>query len=235
MILQQLLSYVRRACDDYDMISPGDRVAMAVSGGKDSLAALMALAALRNFYPKPFTLEAITVHLGFENFDTAPVAKLCAELDVPYAVVETDIARVVFEERAEKNPCSLCAKLRKGALNNHAVRDGCTRVAYGHNRDDLIHTFFLSLCYEGRLHTLEPVTHLSRAGLYSIRPLMYVPEQDIIGFARRYALPVIKSACPADGNTKRAEIRSLTMRLRQDYDHFDAKVFTAIESLIRGN
>lgn len=224
-----MLSYVRRACEDYEMIGSGDHIAVAVSGGKDSLATLMALAEMRRFYPKPYTLEAITVDLGFAGFDLSPVARFCEQIDVPYTVVASDIGKVIFEERAEKNPCSLCAKLRKGALNGAAVQHGCTRVAYGHNRDDVIHTFFLSLLYEGRLHTLEPVSYLDRSGLYCIRPLMYVPERDVIGLVRRYKLPVAKSPCPVDGKTKRTEINQLTGELRKRYDHFDAKVFNAIE------
>ena len=232
MNLQQLLSYIRRACDDYQMIKPNDTIAAAISGGKDSLAMLAGLAALRRFYPHPFSLVAITVDLGFPGFDLAPIAEFCEAIEVPYTVARTDIAQVVFDERKEKNPCSLCAKMRKGALNNAAIDLGCTRVAYGHNKDDVIHTFFMSLLYEGRLHALEPVTWLDRIGLYSIRPLMYVPEPDVVGFARREALPVLKSPCPADGSTKRAETAALVKSLRERYNHFDAKVFTAISDTL---
>jgi tRNA(Ile)-lysidine synthase TilS/MesJ len=229
MNLQQLLSYTRRACEDYSMIAPGDHIVAAVSGGKDSLAMLTALAAMRRFYPKPYTLSAITVHPGFDNFDLSPVAAYCEKLDVPYTVLKTDIGNVVFNERAEKNPCSLCAKMRKGALNDEAIRTGAARVAYGHNRDDIIHTFFMSLFLEGRLNTPMPVTYLDRTGLYSIRPIFLVPESDIISFAKRESLPVVKSPCPADGNTAREEIKPLIAGLRKQYDNVETKIFNALQ------
>ena len=217
------------------MVAPGDNIAAAVSGGKDSLAALTALAALRRFYPKKFTLAAITVDLGLPGFDVSAVAEFCAGLNVPYSVVKTDIGPVVFEERKEKNPCSLCAKMRKGALNNEALRMGCNRVAYGHNRDDFLNTFLLSLFYEGRLNTLEPVTWLDRSGLYAIRPLVYVTERETAGFAKHENLPVVKSPCPADGHTKRAETAALLAELRKRHDHLDAKLFTAVSGLFPRN
>jgi tRNA(Ile)-lysidine synthase TilS/MesJ len=229
MKLQQLLSYARRACDDYSMIEAGDHIVAAVSGGKDSLAMLTVLAAMRRFYPKPYTLSAVTVHPGFDNFGLSPVAAYCEGLDVPYTVLQTDIGNVVFNERAEKNPCSLCAKMRKGALNDEAKRIGASRVAYGHNRDDIIHTFFMSLFLEGRLHTPSPVTYLDRTGLYSIRPIFLIPESDIISFAKREGLPVVKSPCPADGNTAREEIKPLIAQLRKRYDNVETKIFNALK------
>ncbi|MDR1664614.1 MAG: tRNA 2-thiocytidine biosynthesis TtcA family protein [Clostridiales bacterium] len=235
MNLQQILSHVRRACEDYRMIPPGEKIAVAVSGGKDSLTLLAALAAMRRFYPNAYTLEAITVDLGFSEFDTAGIEAYCAEISVPYTVLRTDIGRVIFEERREPNPCSLCAKMRKGALNAEALRRGVTRIAYGHNRDDIIHTFFMSLFYEGRLHAPEPVTFLDRTGLYAIRPLIYVPEKDVIGFTKRAGLPVVKSPCPADGNTRREEMRRFTAEMRGKYQSFDAKMFTAVSKLYIAN
>jgi len=229
MTLQHLLSYMRRACDDYHMIAPGDKIAVGVSGGKDSLTTLAGMAAMRRFHQSSYTLTAITVDLGFPGFDTAPVREYCDKLEVPYTVVPTDIADIVFNIRKENNPCALCAKMRKGALNDAAIRSGVTKVAYGHNRDDLIHTFFLSLFYEGRMHTCEPVTYLSRTNLHCIRPLMYVPETDVIGFVKKYGLPVTKSPCPVDGSTKREEIKQMVHSMRLAYDHFDEKVFGAIK------
>jgi tRNA(Ile)-lysidine synthase TilS/MesJ len=229
MNLQKLLSYMRRACDDHGMIKSGDTVVAAISGGKDSLTMLAGLAALRRFYPNPYTLRAVTVDLGFDAaFDTGPVADWCEALGVPYTVLRTNIACVVFKERQEKNPCSLCVKMRKGALNNEALRIGAARVAYGHNKDDIIHTFFMSLFLEGRLHKIQPVTYLDRTDLYAIRPMMLVSEREVIGFAKREKLPVIKSPCPVDGYTKRAEIKELTETLRKQYSHWDAKVFNAL-------
>jgi tRNA(Ile)-lysidine synthase TilS/MesJ len=229
MNLQQLLSYSRRACEDYSMINAGDHIVAAVSGGKDSLAMLASLAAMRRFYPKPFTLSAVTVHPGFDNFDLSSVSHYCDSINVPYTVLQTDIGNVVFNERAEKNPCSLCAKMRKGALNDEALRIGATRVAYGHNKDDIIHTFFMSLFLEGRLHTPAPVTFLSRTGLYAIRPIFLVPESDIIGFVKSEKLPVVKSPCPADGNTAREEMKPFIAELRKKYSNVETKIFNALQ------
>lgn len=225
---QKLLSYTRRACDEYGMIRHGDRIAVAVSGGKDSLAMLVALSSLRRFYPNPFSLEAIMVSLGFPGFDPSPVADMCAELGVPFHLVETDIGAVVFDVRKEKNPCALCSNLRKGALNAEALRLGCDTVALGHNRDDICQSFFMSLFYEGRVHTCAPVTYLDRTGLHTIRPLMFAPEDEIADFASQRGLPVLKSPCPADGRTKREFVKRFMGEQEKAFDHFSDKVFTAI-------
>ena len=225
---QRLLSYVRRAVDDYGMIRSGDRIAVGVSGGKDSLCLLVALAGLRRFYPQRFDLCAVTVSLGLPGTDFSAVADLCRELDVPYQVVETDIGTIIFDDRKEKNPCSLCSKMRKGALNEKALALGCNKIALGHNQNDVTETFFMSLLYEGRLNCFAPVTFLDRTGLTSIRPLMYVPEEEARGFARRTALPVVKNPCPANGNTKRQEVKELLAQLKQKYPHIQEKTFTAV-------
>ena len=196
MNLQKLLSFVRQATDEYEMINEGDKIAVGISGGKDSLALLIALSHMKRFYPKKFEVEAITVDLGLPNTDFSPVEKLCADLDVVYTIVKTDIGRVIFDERKEKNPCSLCSKLRKGALNDEAVRRNCNKIALGHNRDDVIETFFMSLFYEGRINTFSPITYLDRKKIYSIRPLMYAPEQDIISFVEQNEITIVKSPCP---------------------------------------
>lgn len=229
MKLQRLLSYVRRAVDDYNMISPGDKIAVGISGGKDSMCTLVALSHLRRFYPNKFDIEAITVSLGLPGSDYSAVKKLCDELGVNYTVVETEIGKIIFDERREKNPCSLCAKMRKGALNNEADRLGCNKIALGHNRDDVIETFFMSLFFEGRINTFAPVSFLERKKLYSIRPLMYVPEYEAKSFVRQSGIETVKSPCPADGNTKRQEIRDLIKTLSKDYDNLNAKVFGAIQ------
>ena len=229
MKLQKLLSYTRCAVEDYNMIERGDRIAIGISGGKDSLAMLIALKNLQRFYPKRFELEAISVSLGFEGMDFSPVRKLCDELEVNYTVVETDISEIIFELRKEKNPCALCAKLRKGALNNKVEELGCNKIALGHNRDDVIETLFMSLFHEGRLNCFAPVTFLDRKKITSIRRLIYVPEMEIKGFARKYELPVVKNKCPADGNTKREEIKGMIVEYRKKFDHFDEKVFGAIQ------
>lgn len=235
MKLQRLLSYVRRAVDDYNMIEEGDKIAVGISGGKDSLCTLIALAHLRRFYPKKFELVGITVSLGFEGTDYSPVKKLCDELNVEYYVVNTDIGQIIFDERKEKNPCSLCAKMRKGALNDEADRLGCNKIALGHNKDDVVETFFMSLFFEGRINTFAPVSFLDRMKLYSIRPLMYVPEYEARSFINQGGYTLVENPCPADGETKRQEIRDLIKVLSKDYENLSGKVFGAIQrSAIKG-
>ena len=201
MKLQQLLSYTRKAVDDYQMIEEGDKIAIGVSGGKDSLTLLYALKGLQRFYPKHFELTAVTVNLGFEGFDLTAVKQLCEELEVPYHVIDTEIEDIIFRVRKEAHPCSLCAKMRKGALNTAVKELGCNKVAYAHHRDDIIETMMLSLLFEGRFYTFSPKTFLDRMQLTVIRPMMYVPEVDVIGFRNKYQLPVAKNPCPADGAT----------------------------------
>ena len=182
MKLQQLLSFTRKAVDEYQMIQEGDHIAVGISGGKDSLTLLYALHGLKRFYPNKFELSAITVDLGYEEFDLNPVHELCQELGVPYKVVKTDIAHILFEERKESNPCSLCAKMRKGALNDAVKEMGCNKVAYAHHKDDIIETMLLSLIFEGRFHSFSPRTYLDRMDLTVIRPMMFVDEMDVFGF-----------------------------------------------------
>ncbi|MCM1027490.1 MAG: tRNA 2-thiocytidine(32) synthetase TtcA [Roseburia sp.] len=228
MKLQQVLSYVRRAVDDYSMIEAGDRIAVGISGGKDSLTLLYALNALKQFYPKSFEIHAVTVDLGFDNLNLDEISALCETMEVPYTIVKTDIAQIVFQERQETNPCSLCAKMRKGALNQ-AIRDaGCNKVAYAHHKDDVVETMLMSLIFEGRFHTFSPVTYLDRTGLTVIRPLMYVNEADVIGFVNKYRVPVVKSPCPADGHTKREYVKELLRGLNRDNPGVRERMFTAI-------
>lgn len=229
MKLQKLLSYVRKAVEDYKMIDEGDRIAVGISGGKDSLSLLVALKALQRFYPKKFEIEAISVSLGFEGMDFSPVQELCDKIGVRYTVVETDIGEIIFNARKEKNPCSLCAKMRKGALNDMVEKLNCNKIALGHNRDDIIETFFMSLFYEGRIHTFCPVTYLDRKKIKSIRPLMYVPEKDIKSFVKSEGIVVVKSKCPADGNTRREDTKNFVKEQLKKYDHFEEKVFGAIK------
>lgn len=229
MKLQKLLSYVRRAVSDYDMIDDNDRIAVGISGGKDSLSLLIALSELRRFYPKKFEVEAVSVSVGFEGMDFSPVQELCDKLNIRYTIVETDIAQVVFENRKEKNPCSLCAKMRKGALNDAAVNLGCNKIALGHNRDDIIETFFMSLFYEARIHTFAPVTYLDRKKVHSIRPLMYVPENHIRTFVENEGVLVVKSTCPVDGNTRREDTKKFVKEQCEKYDHFEEKIFGAVK------
>ncbi len=228
MKLQQLLSYTRRAVDDYHMIQEGDRIAVGVSGGKDSLTLLYALHGLRRFYPASFELEAITVDLGFPDFCLDPVKSLCREMEIPYTVVDTDIYQVVFEVRKEANPCALCAKMRKGALNQAIKERGCNKVAYAHHKDDVVETMLLSLIFEGRFHSFAPVTYLDRMDLTVIRPLMYVDEADVVGFRNKYSLPVCKSPCPADGHTKREYAKNLLRQLNQENPGAKERMFRSV-------
>ncbi len=235
MKLQKLYSYVRRAVDDYNMIENGDRIAIGISGGKDSLTLLYALEGLRHFYPASFEIVAVTIDPGFDNFNLDAVQALCDKLGVEYHIIKTDIAKIVFDERKEKNPCSLCSKMRKGAINEAISSLGCNKVAYAHHRDDVVETMLLSLMYEGRFHCFAPVTFLDRMHVTVIRPLIYVHEADIIGFVRRYDVPVVTSPCPADGNTKREYAHNLLKELIKDNPGVKNRMFTAItESNING-
>ena len=230
MTLQKVMSQVRRALDDYHMITDNDRIAVGISGGKDSLTLLLALHGLMRFYPKPFTLHAVTVDLGFDNLDLDKIQELCNKIEIPYTIVKTQIAEIVFEGHREENPCSLCAKLRKGAFNNAIKKEGCNKIAYAHHRDDMIATMFLSLLYEGRFQALEPVTYLEKSGLTLIRPLLYMRESDVVGFTNKAALPVVKSPCPADGKTRRKYVEELLRRIDRDTPGAKNRIFTAIEN-----
>jgi tRNA(Ile)-lysidine synthase TilS/MesJ len=235
MKLQKLLSYTRKAVDAYHMIQPNDIIAVGISGGKDSLALLYALKGLQRFYPNPFTIEAITVDLGFGGFDLSPIVELCQTLDVHYTIVNTEISDVVFNERKEKSPCSLCAKMRKGALIDKAKELSCNKLALGHHKEDIIETMFLSLFYEGRFHTFSPVTYLDRMDITSIRPLMYVPEREIVTFIKDSNIPVVKNPCPEDGYTKREYMKDLIKQLSSEHPGLKDRLFKAIEdSTIKG-
>lgn len=231
MELQRLLSLTRQAVDEYGMIEEGDRIAIGISGGKDSLTLLYALNSLKNFYPNKFEIEAVSVDVGF-GMDFTPVKKLCDELRVNYTIVSTEIKTIVFDKRKESNPCSLCAKLRKGALNEEIKRLGCNKVAYAHHKDDVVDTFMMSLFYEGRIQTLEPVTFLDGADITLIRPLIFVREAEINGFKNKYNLPVVKNLCPADGYTKRQYIDDLLSRENKENPGIKDRIFTAVKKEI---
>lgn len=227
--MKRLLSYTRRAIDDYSMIEDGDKIAVGVSAGKDSLTLLCAMAYLRIFYPKKFELIAITIDMGFNQpIDFGPIKELCAQLDVPYYIIPTEISKIIFDVRKESNPCSLCAKMRRGALHSAAKELGCTSVALGHHFDDVVETFMLNLFYEGRLGCFSPVTYLSRVGIKLIRPMIYMPEKDVKEFSRKNNLPVIKSPCPADGNTQREEMKKLLTSLERENRGLRYRIFGAL-------
>lgn len=235
MKLQQVLSRVRKAVDDYHMIEEGDKIAIGISGGKDSLCLLYALQSLQHFYPKKFSLVAVTVDLGFDNLNLEKIKELCESLRVEYEIIKTEISKIVFDDRKESNPCSLCAKMRKGALNEVMKRHGCNKIAYAHHKDDVVETMLLSLLYEGRFHTFSPVTYLDRMDLTVIRPLMYMDEADVIGFIRKYDVPIVKSPCPADGHTKREYVGNLLKQLNKENPGVKDRMFTAItQSKISG-
>ena len=233
--MNKILSYVRRCVEDYDMIQEGDRVAVGVSGGKDSLVLLVALSKLSAFYPKHFTVEAITLDMGHvdggEGMDFSGVAALCRELGVPYTQITSEIHHIIFDLRREKNPCSMCAKMRRGALHNALAERGITKIALGHHFDDAVETFFLSLFYEGRLSCFQPVTYLDRTGITQIRPLLYCGEGLIRNTAIREGLPVVFNPCPADGNTKRQEVKELIKTLDKQYPGLKSRVFGAMQHL----
>ncbi|MCL1796283.1 MAG: hypothetical protein FWG37_05290, partial [Clostridia bacterium] len=228
--MRKVLGCIRRADQDFNMIAPGDHVAVGVSGGKDSLVLLRALSLYRLFSKKDFTMEALLLTMGFEPFDTAPVEAFCAEISVPLTIKKTDIGSIIFEQRNERNPCALCAKMRRGALNDIAVAHGANKLALGHNREDVLETFIMSLFYEGRLNTFHPVTYLSKSGLTVIRPMVYFPEMDAIGTARKYALPVIHNPCPANGRTARQEAKDLIRTLTKTHRNLPALMLSALHN-----
>ena len=232
--LRRLLSYVRRACDDYDMINDGDVIAVGVSAGKDSLSLLYTLAELKRFYPKKFELIAVTVDMKYEDIggksaDYSKISKLCEKLGVRYHIEPSNIAKIVFDIRKEQNPCSLCAKLRRGAVNDAAKRLGANKVALGHHFDDAVETFMLNLFYEGRIGCFAPVTYLDRTDITVIRPLVYAPEKDIKYFANNGDIPVIESECPANKHTEREEMKKLLASLERKNKGLRHRIFGAMQ------
>ena len=222
---------VRQCVEDYSMIAYGDTVAVGVSGGKDSLALLYSLAELRKYYPEKFELHAVTVDLGFDGMDFSPVSDLCKKLDIPYTIMKTDIRKIVFDERQEKNPCSLCAKMRRGALCSLLNDLGISKIALGHHFDDAVETFMMSLIYEGQLSCFQPVTYLEGSGITQIRPLLYIREGTVSGFAKRCELPVVENSCPMDKTSKRHEIKALLKTLSKDYPDIKSKIFGSMQRL----
>ena len=231
--MNRILSLVRRCVEDYEMIAPNDRIAVGVSGGKDSLMLLMALAKLREFYPIPFQVEAFTLDMGHADgrpgMDFAPVARLCRDLDVPFTLLESEIHHFIFDVRREKNPCSMCAKMRRGALHSALKERGLNKIALGHHYDDAVETFFLSLIFEGRLSCFQPVTYLDRTGITQIRPLLYCREEEIRRVARRLELPVVENPCPANGHSRRQEVKELIAGLEGRYPDIKQKLFGSLQ------
>ena len=229
--MQRMMGLVRRCADDYRMIEPEDLIAVGVSGGKDSLTLLALLAAMREYYPRPYALTAVTIDMGLEGMDFSPVADFCAQLGVPYHKVKTEIGPILFDYRKEKNPCSMCAKMRRGALNQALLERGITKIALGHHYDDAVETFLMSLIYEGRINCFQPVTYLDRTGITQIRPMLYLSEKTVIHCVERMALPVVHNTCPADKYTKRQEIKELIYSLSATYPELKNRIFGAMQRL----
>ncbi len=229
--LNSFSGLLRRCIDDYHMIEEGDRIAVGVSGGKDSMLLLRGLRHLQNYYPKQFHLEAITIDLGFPGMDFTPVAQLCEEIGVEYTCLKTDIREIVFDVRKEENPCSLCAKMRRGALNDLLKERSCNKLALGHHFDDAIETFLMSLLFEGRISCFKPVTHMTRAGVWQIRPMLYAGEGTVAALCDKLELPVVENSCPMDKESKRHEIKTLIGQLSKDYPDLKNKVFGAMQRL----
>ncbi len=227
--MQRILSYMRKAIEEYNMIEENDKIAICLSGGKDSITLLHAFKALQRFYPKKFELIAISINPGFEFFDTTLLQNLCDNLEIPLFIEKTHAKEIVFDIRKEKNPCSLCANLRRGAINSIAVREGCNKIALGHNQDDVLETFLLNLFYTGSIGTFSPVSHMDRTGITLIRPLVYTPEKETKRFVKKNNLTVMPKVCPMDGTSKREDMRLMIFSLQKNIPMIRANLFGAIQ------
>lgn len=227
--MQQVMSRLRRAIDDYNMIEKGERVAVALSGGKDSALMLCAMASLAKFHPKEFSVCAVFVDTGFNNIDTDGLKRLCDEYNVELKIKHTEISSIIFDYRKESNPCALCAKMRRGVIHDTAIEMGARKIALGHHMDDAVETFTMNLVYESRLGCFQPVTYLSRKDVTVIRPMIYMRENEIKGAVRRLGIPVMKSPCPVDGETKREEIKNLLHELTEKYPNIKKSIFGAMQ------
>ena len=229
--MQNMMGRIRRCAEDYNMIAEGDKIAVGVSGGKDSLTLLYLLAALRRYYPAHYELQAVTIDMGLPGMDFSPVEDYCAKLGVLFQRIPTEIGPIIFEYRKEKNPCSMCAKMRRGALNQALLAQGFHKIALGHHYDDAVETFLMSLLFEGRLSCFQPVTYLDRTGVTQIRPMLYLTEGMVRSFAGEHALPVVHNVCPSDKHTKRQEIKDLIVTLSATYPDLKNRVFGAMQRL----
>lgn len=227
--MQRILSYMRKAIEDYNMIEENDKIAICLSGGKDSITMLHAFKALQRFYPKKFDIIAISINPGFEFFDTKLLQNICAELEIPLFIENSHAQEIVFEIRKEKNPCSLCANLRRGAINSIARREGCNKIALGHNEDDVLETFLLNLLYTGSIGTFSPVSFMDRSGITLIRPLIYTPEKETKRFVKKNNLTVMPKVCPMDGTSKREDMKQMIFSLKKDIPMVRANLFGAIK------
>ena len=227
--MQKILGYMRKAIDEYNMIEDGDKIAVALSGGKDSFTLLLGLKNLQRFYPKKFDIIGVTINPGFEFFDSSLIKNFCDKLDVPFFEEHSHAQEIVFEIRKEKNPCSLCANLRRGALNTVAKREGCNKIALGHNEEDVLETFLLNLFYAGSIGTFSPKSYMNKSEITLIRPLIYAPEKYIQNFVKRNNIEVMSKACPMDGNSKREDMKKLIQSFYKDLPHIRSNLYGAIK------
>lgn len=227
--MQKILSHMRKAIEEYHMIEENDKIAICLSGGKDSITLLHAFKALQRFYPKKFELVAISIDPGFEFFDTKFLQDMCDKLEIPLFIEKSNAKEIVFDIRKEKNPCSLCANLRRGVINSVAIREGCNKIALGHNQDDVLETFLLNLLYTGSIGTFSPVSYMDRTGITLIRPLIYTPEKDTKRFVKKSGLTVMPKVCPMDGTSKRESMKQMIFSLQKDIPVIRANLFGAIQ------
>ena len=220
---------MRKAIEEYKMLDEGDKIAVCLSGGKDSITLLHAFKNLQIFYPKKFEIIAISVNPGFEHFDIEFLKVLCNKIDVPLFIENSNAKEIVFDIRKEKNPCSLCANLRRGVINSVAIREGCNKIALGHNQDDVLQTFLLNLLYTGNIGTFSPMSYMDRSKITLIRPLIYTPEKDIKRYIKRNNISVMDKVCPMDGTSKREDMKNLIYSLSKNIPMIRAKLFGAIQ------
>lgn len=224
--MQKLLSKMRQAINDFNLIEDGDKIAVGLSGGKDSLTLLHLLNSYRKFSPQKFDLIAITLNPG--KVDNSPLHKLCKDLEVPFYEIQTNIQEIVFDIKKENNPCSLCAKLRRGALNANARELGCNKVALGHHKDDALETLMLSISYEGRINCFSPKSYMDKENITLIRPMVYITEQSIKNIVKKYDFPVIQNPCPVDKKTKREDMKNLIYELDHRIPGFKDNLFGSL-------
>lgn len=227
--MQKILSHMRKAIEEYNMIEENDKIAICLSGGKDSITMLHAFKSLQRFYPKKFDIIAISIDPGFEFFDTEFLQNMCDKLKIPLFIEKSNAKEIVFDIRREKNPCSLCANLRRGVINSVAIREGCNKIALGHNQDDVLETFLLNLLYTGNIGTFAPVSYMDRSKITLIRPLIYTPEKDTRRFIRKNNLEVMPKVCPMDGTSKREDMKQLIFTLTKSIPMVRANLFGAIQ------
>ena len=227
--MQRILSYMRKAIEEYKMIEEGDKIAVCLSGGKDSITMLYTFKALQRFYPKKFEIIAVSIDPGFEFFDTQLLENICSNVNIPLFIGKSNAKEIVFDIRKEKNPCSLCANLRRGTINSIAIEQGCNKISLGHNQDDVLETFLLNLLYTGSINTFSPKSYMDRSKITLIRPLVYTPEKAIKSFVKKNNIKVMKKVCPMDGTSKREDMKKLIISLTKEIPMLKANLFGAIQ------